>query len=48
MPRDMAGVYPPEALPGEVRRAILADTRSRDIRISLKMIPLKKVEEEEL
>jgi hypothetical protein len=47
MPRDMAGVYPPEALPGEVRRAILADTRSRDIRISLKMIPLKNVEEEE-
>jgi hypothetical protein len=47
MPRDMAGVYPPEALPGEVRRAILADTRSRDIRISLKMIPLKALEEEE-
>jgi saccharopine dehydrogenase (NAD+, L-lysine-forming) len=47
MPRDMAGVYPPEALPGEVRRKILADTRSRDIRISLKMTPLKGSEEEE-
>jgi len=48
MPREMAGVYPPEALPEDVRRAILADTRSRDIRISLKMIPLKMLEEEEI
>jgi len=46
MPRD-AGVYPPETLPGEVRREIIADARSRDIRISLKMIPLKHAEEEE-
>lgn len=47
MPRDMSGVFPPEALPGDVRRAIVADTRSRDIRILLKMIPLKEIEEEE-
>jgi saccharopine dehydrogenase (NAD+, L-lysine forming) len=48
MPRDLAGVYPPEALPGEVRRSIVAETKSRDIRVSLKLIPLKKVEEEEI
>ncbi len=47
MPRDLAGVYPPEALPGEIRRAIVADARSRDIRIALKLIPLKKAEEDE-
>jgi len=46
MRRD-AGVYPPETLPAEVRRAILADARARDIRISLKMIPLKHLEEDE-
>jgi saccharopine dehydrogenase (NAD+, L-lysine forming) len=48
MPRDLAGVYPPEALPGEVRRSIVAETKSRDIRVSLKLIPLKKVEEDEI
>jgi saccharopine dehydrogenase (NAD+, L-lysine-forming) len=46
MPRD-AGVYPPEMLPAEVRRAIIADARARDIRISLKMIPLKHHEDDE-
>lgn len=46
MPRD-AGVYPPESLPADVRRAIIADARARDIRISLKMIPLKNLEEDE-
>ncbi|MGB8590656.1 MAG: saccharopine dehydrogenase NADP-binding domain-containing protein [Candidatus Acidiferrales bacterium] len=46
MPRDTAGVFPPEALPGDVRRAILADLRSRDIRVSLKMIPLKNTDDD--
>ena len=46
-PREPAGVYPPEALPGETRQAILADARSRDIRITMKVTRLKKPEEEE-
>jgi len=46
-PRDIAGVYPPEALPAETRQAILADARSRDFRITMKVIRLKKVEDEE-
>jgi saccharopine dehydrogenase (NAD+, L-lysine forming) len=47
-PKELAGVYPPEALPLEVRRAILSESRSRDIRISLKITRLKPREEEEL
>lgn len=46
-PRDLGGVYPPEALPAETRQAILADARSRDIRITTKVTRLKKSEEEE-
>jgi len=46
-PRDIAGVYPPEALPAETRQAILADARSRDFRITMKVIRLKKAEDEE-
>jgi saccharopine dehydrogenase-like protein len=45
-PRDEAGVLEPETLPAEVRRAILAEVRSRDFRIKLKITKLKKVEEE--
>jgi len=40
-PRDSAGVLGPESLPPETRRAILADARSRDFRISLKTTKLK-------
>ena len=47
-PRDLAGVYPPEALPAETRQAILADVRSRDFRIMMKITRLKKIEDEEL
>jgi len=46
-PRDLAGVYPPVALPAEIRQAILADVRSRDIRITMKLTRLKKPEDEE-
>ena len=47
-PRDLAGVYPPEALPAETRQAILADVRSRDFRITMKITRPKKIEDEEL
>jgi len=46
-PRDLDGVYPPEALPAETRQAILADARLRDFRITMKVTRLKKPEEEE-
>ncbi len=46
-PRDLAGVYAPEALPAETRQAILADARSRDFRITMKVTRLKKAEDEE-
>ena len=45
-PRDEAGVLEPETLPAEVRRAILAEVRSRDFRIKLNITKLKKVDEE--
>lgn len=45
-PRDEAGVLEPEMLPAETRRAILAEVRSRDFRIKLKITKLKKIEEE--
>lgn len=46
-PRDVAGVYPPEALPAETRQAILADLRARDFRITMRVARLKKAEDEE-
>ncbi len=46
-PRDLAGVYPPEALPAETRQAILADARTHDFRITLRVTRLKKSEDEE-
>jgi saccharopine dehydrogenase (NAD+, L-lysine-forming) len=46
-PRDMGGVFPPEALSGATRKAILADLRSRDFRITVKLTRLKKSEDEE-
>src|ERR1700677_1961071 len=45
-PRDEAGVLEPEMLRAETRRAILAEVRSRDFRIKLKITKLKKIEEE--
>jgi hypothetical protein len=47
-PRDESGVLPPEALPGPVRQAILADARSRLIRITMTMkaLPRRDTDEE--
>jgi hypothetical protein len=46
-PRDSAGVLDAAALPPETRRAILADVRSRDFRVTLKITRLKKIEDDE-
>jgi hypothetical protein len=46
-PREEAGVFPPEALPAEIRQKILADAKSRGIRLAMKVTKLKKSEEEE-
>jgi hypothetical protein len=46
-PRDSAGVMDAAALPAETRRAILADVRSHDFRITLKISKLKKTEDDE-
>lgn len=37
-PRHLAGVHAPEALPGEIRRAILRDARARGFRIVRRVI----------
>lgn len=48
-PRDAAGVFVPEGLPAETRRKILADVRSRDFRVSLKITKKKgRAEDEQL
>ncbi|MGH9787308.1 MAG: saccharopine dehydrogenase NADP-binding domain-containing protein [Candidatus Acidiferrales bacterium] len=44
-PRDLWGVYPPEALPADLRREILADLKPRDFDITLKTRALKAPEE---
>jgi Saccharopine dehydrogenase NADP binding domain len=46
-PRGSAGVLGPAELPLGVRRAILADARSREFRISLKITRLRKLDEDE-
>ncbi|MBZ5694473.1 MAG: saccharopine dehydrogenase NADP-binding domain-containing protein [Acidobacteriia bacterium] len=46
-PRASAGVIGPATLPLDARRAILADARARDFRVSLKITRLKKLEEDE-
>lgn len=45
-PRDSAGVMGPSELSAETRRAILNGARSRDFRISLKIVRLKKSADE--
>ncbi len=47
-PRSSAGVQTPSSLLPETRRAILADARSRDFRITLKITQLKPVEDDEV
>jgi hypothetical protein len=46
-PKGFAGVASPEMLPRETRKALLADARGRDFRMSIKIRRLKPVEEEE-
>jgi saccharopine dehydrogenase (NAD+, L-lysine forming) len=46
-PRDLAGVYPPEALPVEMRRAIISGIRAHKVRISHKTTLLKSPSEDE-
>jgi len=46
-PRDSAGVLGPGALSEQSRRAVIADARSRDFRIALKITRLKRSDEEE-
>ena len=45
-PRKLTGVFSPGTLPIEIRRAVLADVRSRDIRVTLKITTLKPTEDE--
>ncbi len=46
-PRDLAGVFPPEALPAETRRAIVSGIRTHKIKISHKTTQPKSRSEEE-
>jgi hypothetical protein len=46
-PRELAGAFPPEALPAETRRAILAGIRSHRIRIAGKTTTLKPEHDDE-
>lgn len=46
-PRDLAGVFAPEMLPAEIRRAIFAGIRNSSIRITHKTTVLKDRAEED-
>jgi NAD(P)-dependent dehydrogenase (short-subunit alcohol dehydrogenase family) len=46
-PRALPGVFPPETLPADVRRAILDGARSRGFRITMKMTRWKPIQQEE-
>lgn len=46
-PRDLSGVFPPEALPADIRRDILNGARARGFRITLKSRPGKLPLDEE-
>ena len=47
-PRDMDGIYAPEALPTDARRAILAGVKKHGVKITHKMTALKAdVDDEE-
>ena len=47
LPRDLSGVFAPEALPLETRRAILDGIKNNSIKISHKTSPLKHKSEDE-
>ena len=46
-PRDSAGVFPPCALPADIRRAILADARRAGFRIATRTRQLKREDHED-
>src|ERR1700719_4644207 len=46
-PRDLRGVFPPEALPAETRRAIIAGIRTHSVRINHKTSVLRNSEDDE-
>jgi len=46
-PRETEGVFPPEALPVEVRRAILAGVKKSGVKIMHKVTALKPAEDQE-
>jgi hypothetical protein len=46
-PHDVAGVLPPEALPVETRRAIIAGIRKHSVRINHRTTVLRNNEEDE-
>ncbi len=46
-PRELSGVYPPEALPREAHQAILAGTRLYGIRLTKRVTLLKPIDHEE-
>jgi saccharopine dehydrogenase (NAD+, L-lysine forming) len=46
-PRDLAGVFPPETLPREIRREIIAGIRGHGVRIAHKTTFLKPNDEDE-
>jgi saccharopine dehydrogenase (NAD+, L-lysine forming) len=47
LPRGLAGVVPPEALPAETRRAILAGVKARNIQLTLRVRRLKRQDEDD-
>lgn len=47
LPRELAGVFAPEMLPAETRRAILAGIRNNSIRITHKTTELKHTSDDE-
>jgi saccharopine dehydrogenase (NAD+, L-lysine forming) len=46
-PRDLAGVFPPEELPIEMRRAVISGIRAQGVRISHKTVILKRSQDDE-
>jgi hypothetical protein len=46
-PRELAGVIGPGELPAPARRAVMADVRSREFRLALRITRLKKLEDDE-
>jgi saccharopine dehydrogenase (NAD+, L-lysine-forming) len=46
-PRELAGVFAPETLPAETRRAILSGARTHGVKLTAKITPLKPNDDDE-